>query len=119
MEMEVEDLPLVEKAFNFKKEKFCYSEEDVEFKDFTQIHIRGDSRKEPINFHESLMVFVLHEDKIYQWLDGNKKLKFIINISSGTMRPVNDSRFFIKYDVNLTQDNKESEFLLSEEIKQI
>lgn len=65
MEIDKENIPEIEKAFNFKKEKFCYSEEDVEFKDFTQIHIRGDSRKEPINFRESLMVFILHEDKIY------------------------------------------------------
>jgi hypothetical protein len=46
------------------------------------MHIRGSSRKEIINLHKELIIFVLHEDKLFSWIEGkDTKLNLINNFN--------------------------------------
>jgi len=90
------DLDEIDKAFNFKEVTFTYDASIVEFKDFTQIHIRGESRKENIDFKLQLQVFILHEDKIYWWTPLKPTLEYVCSVSFPRMIPIDDQSFFIK-----------------------
>jgi len=90
------DLNDIDKAFNFKEETFTYNEEEVEYAEFTQIHIRGESRKENIDFKLQLQVFILHEEKIYRWTPEMSSLEYVCSVSFPRMIPIDDQSFFIK-----------------------
>ena len=107
------DLNDIDKAFNFKEETFKYEESVVDFKEFTQIHIRGESRKENIDFKLQLQVFILHEDKIYRWTPEVSSLDFVCSVSFPRMIPVNDGSFFIKQDLFI----EGSEMAIAEDFK--
>ena len=72
--MENDDISEIDAAYKIKNEVLCYHEDDVENEKFEQIHIRGDSRKEKVDFKQSLQVFILHGFKIYQWTKGRDSL---------------------------------------------
>lgn len=45
----------------------AYDLNTVKHKNFTQMHVRGSSLKENIDFNEELFVILLHEDELYIW----------------------------------------------------
>ena len=45
-----------------------YQADDVQNKALKQIHVRGSSRKENIDFNFKLMVLLLHGDMLYVWI---------------------------------------------------
>ena len=60
----------IDSEYHFDKPLFSYHESEVGAQAFEQMHIRGDSKKESIDFKEALMVFVLHDHKIFKWTQG-------------------------------------------------
>jgi hypothetical protein len=48
---------------------FSYDDDYVNFKELKDIHVRGSSRKEIIQLNQKLVVFMLHDESIYSWID--------------------------------------------------
>ena len=58
--------------FNFDEQfklklLFEYKAEDVNYKSLTNIHARGSSKKEKIDTNNKLVIFLQHEDNLYEW----------------------------------------------------
>ena len=47
---------------------FKYKHSDVNNKKLVQMHCRGSSQKQAIDFDEKLIVLFLHEEELYQWV---------------------------------------------------
>ena len=48
---------------------FQYDDEYVHSKELKDIHVRGSSRKEVIQLNQKLIVFMMHDEHIYSWID--------------------------------------------------
>ena len=48
---------------------FQYEDDYVHSKELKDIHVRGSSRKEVIQLNQKLIVFMLHDENIYSWID--------------------------------------------------
>jgi hypothetical protein len=48
---------------------FQYDDEFVHSRELKDIHVRGSSRKEVIQLNQKLIVFMLHDEHIYSWID--------------------------------------------------
>jgi len=52
---------------------FEYDDDYVNFKELKDIHVRGSSRKEVIQLNQKLIIFLLHDEQIYSWIDGKEE----------------------------------------------
>jgi len=75
----------------------------VECEDFEQIHIRGDSWKQAVDFKESLCIFILHGYKIYFWSHERESLKFVVSVSYKIMKPIDDDHFLFGNTLELEE----------------
>jgi hypothetical protein len=57
-----------ESQFKFTR-LYGYSQDKVGSKRLIKIHCRGSSRKEAIDNNNKLIVFFLHQNKLYQWTE--------------------------------------------------
>lgn len=75
------------------------------------MHCRGSSDKQAIDFDEKLMVFFLHEEELYSWVQQNHfesklqhvnidKLRFVIKVSSNvrSLRLESENCLYFKSD---------------------
>lgn len=46
-----------------------YEESFVNYKMLKDMHVRGSSRKEVIQLNQKLIVFLLHDDNMYSWIE--------------------------------------------------
>ena len=81
-----------------------YNLDAVQSKNFTQMHVRGSSHKENIDFNEELFVLLLHEDTIYIWQQDRNPTKsnpiqLLKTISSVRFQAINDSTIYFREDV--------------------
>tara|TARA_B110000285_G_C15073020_1_gene589086 strand:+ start:592 stop:870 length:279 start_codon:yes stop_codon:yes gene_type:complete len=67
-----------EKHYKFKT-ILKYTEDEVSFKSLKDMHIRGNSKKEIINLHKELIIFLLHEDKLFSWIEGKDEKLNLVN----------------------------------------
>lgn len=101
---------------------FEYEEDEVRHKSLTCMHIRGSSRKEAIDTHHELFIFLLHETRMYCWtkspLHQNNQFSFVDTTSDKIkILPVyDDSCFFYIKD---TFDSTNLQTLQCQEIKQV
>lgn len=51
------------------------------------MHIRGSSHKDHIDFRNELQIFLLHDDEIYWWSEGQEGIKLVIKIDCSNMQP--------------------------------
>jgi hypothetical protein len=51
-----------------RKPIFEYSDSDVHKKSLIQMHCRGSSHKQVIDFDEKLIVLLLHDEDLYIWV---------------------------------------------------
>jgi len=93
-----------------------YHQEEVGNQRFSQLHARGSSRKDLINFNEELYILILHEDVLFKWQqkqDGwefsynqhsdkygrKSELEEVAQISSKNLVVQNDSIVYFREDV--------------------
>lgn len=69
---QIELLDKVTRLYNLGEPLLHY--ESSGKKNFTYLQVRGDSRKEHIDFNDKLFVLIAHEDTMYSWMrgDGNQ-----------------------------------------------
>lgn len=72
-----------------------YTFEDVNFQKNKSFHVRASSKKEKINLNKKLMVFLIHGDTLYYWVDGKDKIE---QIDTGTtsFKYFNDEKIFYR-----------------------
>jgi len=117
-EKDAEDFDAEENLYDVSKPILKYKFSDVEHQPFKQMHVRGSSRKEHINFNQNLILFVLHGDTLYNWISQphvtqglqpiemtlydyqtKQKSKQKLRISSKFLHPKNDNCFFFRHDL--------------------
>lgn len=54
-----------------------YTFEDVKNQKNNNFHVRASSKKEKINLNKKLMVFMIHGNTLYYWVDGAEKIEII------------------------------------------
>lgn len=106
-------------VYNMRDPILAYHEDKVLKKPFVQMHVRGSSRKENIDFNEKLILLLLHGDTLYSWTQtmGQQKydLNFIQRISSKALYPKNDYCVYFRQDT-LTENEEQ---VIFEEIRKI
>jgi hypothetical protein len=95
-----------------RKPIFKYKESDVGDKKLVQMHCRGSSHKREIDFDDRLLVFLLHEDHLYSWVQQNHfeshfdlqpaKIRFVSTVSS-ELRIESESQLYFKSDSTVSQ----------------
>lgn len=109
--------------YDVSKPIFSYAHKDVNRLPFRQIHVRGSSQKDKINFNENLILFVLHGSTLWSWTRGGpsepQKLHVVQEkISSKYLQPKNDSCFFFRQDMVTKHTNTEEQTVVFEKIIQ-
>jgi hypothetical protein len=74
---------------------FEYSFKRVDKKKCTSFHVRGSSAKEKVNLNKKLMIFMMHEDTLYGWIEEEKDLKEIAKNASNLYYLSDDAFFFM------------------------
>lgn len=85
-----------------------YSFESVDFKKLSQIHMRGNSRKNSIDVKNYLVMFFKHEDVLYSWTQFQENQKPDENCALYKVCQLSKFMFF-------TLDNKSFLFLQDEQ----
>ena len=55
---------------------YQYNQDDVEGRQFLKLYARGSSRKEEFDRNEKLIVYFLHEGKIFSWTSLTKYSRY-------------------------------------------
>lgn len=102
-EVDLADLNISE-LYRIRDPLLIYKLDQVKHKNFTQMHVRGSSHKENIDFNEELFVLLLHEDELYIWQQDknqsvNNTLFLLRRISSNRIQAINDSTIYFREDI--------------------
>ena len=62
-------------TYKLEEPIYQYHTDDVEQRQFLKLYARGSSRKEVYDNNEKLIVYFLHEGKIYSWTSLSKESK--------------------------------------------
>ena len=63
------------------------------------MHIRGCSKKDVIDDNKHLMIFLLHDQQLYQWSQHSQQLKLVCQTVSKEFAPEFDGCFYLLRDM--------------------